>query len=31
MLTRFKKENMIEMRGSSMLITAPELLERLSV
>jgi CRP/FNR family cyclic AMP-dependent transcriptional regulator len=31
MLTRFKKENLIEMRGSSILITAPELLERLSV
>jgi CRP/FNR family cyclic AMP-dependent transcriptional regulator len=31
MLTRFKKENLIQMRGSSILITAPELLERLSV
>ncbi len=31
MLSRFKKENMIQMRGSSIVITAPELLERLSV
>jgi CRP/FNR family transcriptional regulator, cyclic AMP receptor protein len=31
MLTRFKKENLIQMRGSSILITAPEMLEQLSV
>jgi CRP/FNR family transcriptional regulator len=31
MLSRFKKENLIQMRGSSIVITAPELLERLSV
>ncbi|WP_263358961.1 Crp/Fnr family transcriptional regulator [Acidicapsa ligni] len=31
MLTRFKKESLIQMRGSSILITAPELLEKLSV
>ncbi len=30
LLTRFKKESLIEMRGSSILITAPKSLERLS-
>jgi len=31
MLTRFKKEELIQMRGASILILAPELLERLAV
>ena len=31
MLTRFKKEGLIQMRGASILILAPELLERLAV
>ena len=31
MLSRFKKEQLILMRGSSILILAPELLERLAV
>jgi CRP/FNR family transcriptional regulator len=31
MLTRFKNEQLIQMRGSSILILAPELLERLAV
>lgn len=31
MLTRFKKDNLIEVRGSSMLILAPKLLAQLSV
>jgi CRP/FNR family cyclic AMP-dependent transcriptional regulator len=31
MLSRFKKEQLIQMRGSSILILAPELLERLAV
>jgi CRP/FNR family cyclic AMP-dependent transcriptional regulator len=30
-LTRFKKDNLIQMRGSSVYIVAPELLERLAV
>jgi CRP/FNR family transcriptional regulator, cyclic AMP receptor protein len=29
MLTRFKKEKLIAMRGSSILILAPELMEKL--
>ncbi len=30
-LTRFKKESLIQMKGSSILIIAPELLEQLAV
>jgi len=31
MLTRFKKDHLIQMRGSSILILAPDLLESLAV
>ena len=31
MLTRFKKEQLIQVRGSSILILAPKLLEQLAV